>query len=250
MHPAFAETSHRPWPLPRGPWIIEQQWHNLLFAHWRVAHEALRPLIPPVLEIDTYGNDAWLGVVPFEMQGVRFRWLPPIPTASRFSELNVRTYVRFADRPGVWFFSLDAASALAVIGGRNAFHLPYFRARMSCAESSGTINYASRRTHANAPSADFQASYRPTGSPFHAQPGSLEHFLAERYCLYATDRSGNLLRSEIQHPPWPLRSADAQIAKNTMASSLPLLLGKPDQLHFSQRQDVVVWPLRSLSHHL
>ncbi len=218
---------------------MEQQWHNLLFAHWRISSDVLRPLIPRMLEIDTYDGHAWLGVVPFQMRAVRFRHLPAIPTATQFPELNARTYVRQGDRPGVWFFSLDAASALAVFGGRTAFHLPYFRARMSCSDSSGKIAYASRRHHAGAPPADFQAAYHPIGPEFQAQPGSIEYFLTERYCLYTTGRSGNLLSSGIQHPPWPLQLAEAQIASNTMCSLLQHSSCTPDLLHFSARQDVV-----------
>src|SRR5882757_5465385 len=116
-------TNHRPWPLPRGPWIMAQVWHNLLFAHWTVPVATLRPLVPQQLEIDTFREKAWLGVVPFRMSGVRLRGTPAVPGLSCFPELNVRTYVIRDGMPGVWFFSLDAANLLVVWAARAMFHL-------------------------------------------------------------------------------------------------------------------------------
>src|SRR5690349_6710130 len=130
MHPSLRKLDHRPWPVPSRPWIMAQNWHELLFAHWRVPVEAVRPLVPQGLEIDLFAGDAWLSVVPFRMSGVRLRGTPALPWLSSFPELNVRTYVCAEGRPGVWFFSLDAASRLAVGVARAWFHLPYFNARM------------------------------------------------------------------------------------------------------------------------
>ena len=112
-----------------------QRWHDLLFAHWRCPVSDLRALIPAALEIDTFDSTAWIGVIPFYMSGVRLRGAPPVPTAHAFEEMNVRTYVTLDGRPGVWFFSLDAASSLAVIGARVGVSLPYFRAAMYCSKS-------------------------------------------------------------------------------------------------------------------
>jgi uncharacterized protein YqjF (DUF2071 family) len=108
---------------------MAQSWHDLLFAHWTVDTAMLRPHIPAKLEIDTFDGQAWLGIVPFSVTGVRLRWTPPLPWLSAFPELNVRTYVTAQEKPGVWFFTLDAANALAVAAARLTFHLPYFRAR-------------------------------------------------------------------------------------------------------------------------
>ena len=145
MEAILGKLSHRPWPLPNGLWVMEQQWHDLLFAHWRVDEAWLRQHVPGGLEIDTYQGQAWLGVVPFRMEGVRLRYAPAIPGTSQFPELNVRTYVKHDEMAGVWFFSLDAASRLAVIVARGWFHLPYFFARMRCADRDGWIEYASER---------------------------------------------------------------------------------------------------------
>src|SRR6266404_10006502 len=128
MSAVLQEVAHRPWPMPAGPWAMAQSWHDLLFAHWQVDAAALRPLLPPQLQIDTFGGSAWLAVVPFRMTGVRLPGTPALPWLSAFPELNVRTYVTCDGEPGVWFFSLDAGNALAVAIARAWFHLPYFRA--------------------------------------------------------------------------------------------------------------------------
>ena len=243
MMEIFKHTAHRPWSLPRGLWIMKQEWHDVLFAHWTVAVEALRPRIPQALEIDTFGGQAWLGVVPFRMTGVRLRGTPAIPGFSRFPELNVRTYVVRDGKPGVWFFSLDAANAVAVWGARTLFHLPYFLAAISCAENTGWIRHEShRKDHRDSP-ASMRARYRAIGDVFHAQPGSIEHFLAERYCLYAEDAKGRIIRCEIHHPPWPLQLAEAAIQENSMAAAAGITIAdlKPEILHFSLHQEVVVW---------
>jgi uncharacterized protein YqjF (DUF2071 family) len=234
-------TEHRPWPLPSGPWIMAQSWHDLLFAHWPVDAAMLRSHIPADLKIDTFDGHAWLGIVPFSMSDVRLRWAPPLPGLSAFPELNVRTYVTAQDKPGVWFFSLDAASALAVAAARISFHLPYFRARMLCRETGGWIQYESRRTHRGAPSAVLDARYRPTSERCKAPRGTLEHFLTERYCLYSA-ASGRIYRGEIHHPPWQLQAAEALFMRNSLAEAAGLTLpGEPPLLHFSGRQDMVAW---------
>jgi hypothetical protein len=234
-------TAHRPWPLPAGPWIMAQSWHDLLFAHWAVDAAMLRPHIPEKLQIDTFDGRAWLGIVPFSMRGVRLRWMPPLPWLSAFPELNVRTYVTAQEKPGVWFFSLDAANALAVAAARLTFHLPYFRARMKCRETGGWIEYRSHRAHPGASAATFEGRYRGVSEFFQAKPSTLEHFLTERYCLYSAGK-GRIYRGEIHHPPWLLQNAEAQITKNSMAEAAGLRLpAEPPLLHVAQRQDMVAW---------
>jgi uncharacterized protein len=236
-------TAHRPWALSRGPWIMKQEWHNLLFAHWAVPVDALRPLIPRALEIDTFGGRAWLGMVPFRMSGVRMRGTPAIPGFSRFPELNVRTYVVRDGKPGVWFFSLDATNAVAVCGARTLFHLPYFLAAMSCSEDAGWIRYQSQRKDRRGSAASLQARYRDIGDVVNAVPGSIEHFLVERYCLYTADEKGRIIRCEIHHPPWPLQLAEAALQENSMADAAGITIAdlNPGLLHFSRYQEVVVW---------
>lgn len=236
------EIAHRPWPLPEGNWVMAQSWHDLLFAHWPVDSATLRRLVPPGLQIDTYEGKAWLGVVPFRMSGVRLRGTPPAPLLSSFPELNVRTYVLADGKPGVWFFSLDAGNRVAVAIARAWFHLPYFRARMSCEEKNGWIEYKCGRAHRGAPCGVYNGRYRPAGEVFRGQAGSLEHFLTERYCLYAVDAEGRIIRGEVHHAPWPLQRAEAEIVSNTMpeADGIHFAATKP-LLHFAKRLDVVVW---------
>ena len=248
MMEILQHTAHRPWPLPRGPWIMKQEWHDLLFAHWAVPVDILRPLIPGALKIETFDGSAWLGVVPFRMSGVRMRGTPAIPGFSRFPELNVRTYVVRDGNPGVWFFSLDAANAVAVWGARTLFHLPYFLAAMICAEDAGWIRYESRRKDRRGSPAAMRAHYRAIGDVFHAQPGSIEHFLVERYCSYTADEKGRIIRCEIHHLPWPLQLAEAEIQENSMAGVAGITIAdhKPALLHFSRHQEVLVWAPQAL----
>jgi hypothetical protein len=203
----------------------------------------LRPLLPASVTLDTFDGQAWVGVIPFHMSNVRPRWVPPLPWLSSFHELNVRTYVRVGARAGVWFFSLDASSALAVRAARAAVHLPYYDARMRMsALDDGSIAYRSERRHRGAPSAEFEGTYRPDGDVYHAVPGSLDHFLVERYELFSGARRG-LLSVKIAHRPWPLQRATLTAARNTMgaASGIPLM-GEPHRLHFAARVDVRTWP--------
>ncbi len=232
--------------VPEGrPWAMAQTWRDLLFAHWPVEPSALRRLIPENLSLDTRNGEAWVGVVPFRMTGIRLRGLPPIPGLSAFPELNVRTYVTLGGRPGVWFLSLDAANRVAVEVARRWFHLPYVGARMSCIAEGSDIAYVSRRRDTRLPRpADLRVRYGPTGPPGRAEGGSLAHWLTERYCLYTSDPAGRILRGEIHHAPWVLQQARAAFDTNTMTAAAGVTL--PDQaplLHFARRLDVVLWSL-------
>lgn len=238
------EARHRPWPLPEGPWIMTQSWHDLLFAHWPVAVDVLRERVPPGLELDLFENQAWLGIIPFHMTNVAPRGVPALPWVSAFPELNVRTYVTHHGEPGIFFFSLDAANPLAVTVARTMFHLPYFNAAMDVELDGAWVSYRSRRTDEGTAAA-LQVRYRPTG-PVHApERGTLEYFLAERYCLYTIDDSFHVRRLDIHHLPWPLQAAEATFQTNTMADATGIRLpSMAPVLHFSKRQDMVAWPLR------
>jgi uncharacterized protein len=245
--------ANRRYPPPTSPWVLAMTWRHLLFIHWPVDAGALRPFIPPELDIEVHGGRAWIGVVPFLMRHTRARLTPPIPGISNFPELNVRTYVRssHSGRPGVWFFSLDAARALAVAAARATFHLGYFTARMRVGERDGWIHYESRRTDSRrgltfgrAASDDcrFAASYRATGEAFTPDPGSLESFLTDRYCLYSWGR-GRVHRGEIHHAPWLLQPAECRVEENTMGSQLGIELSVlgPPRLHYAGEMRVRGW---------
>lgn len=242
VHPLLRITDHRrPWRLPSGPWIMKQVWHDLLFAHWPIPFDRMRARIPAELDLDTFDGQCWVGVVPFWMSGIRSRGCPPLPGLSRFPELNVRTYVNCGGRPGVYFFSLDAANRPAVWAARTFYHLPYFFASMSSVERNGEIHYSSRRHEY---SAEFRASYQPMSQPRQPAVGSLEYWLTERYCLY-TVHHGHVYCGEIHHPPWLLQGAAAELDLNTMAAASQIELPeRAPVLHFARQQDVLIWPLR------
>jgi uncharacterized protein len=238
----LAEREHRPWPLPERPWLMGQTWFDLLFAHWPVEPDALAPLIPEPLELDTRDGLAWLGITPFVIGGLRPQGAPPLPWLSHFPEINVRTYVTYGGRPGIWFFSLDAARMAAVAAARRGYLLPYFHARMRAERSGDEVRYESERLD-DGPRAEFRATYGPSGPRLPIDDGSLERWLAERYCLYVVDERGRALRGEIHHPPWPLQPGRADIELNTMATELGLQLDGEPLLHFSVRQDTLIWKL-------
>jgi uncharacterized protein YqjF (DUF2071 family) len=216
-------------------------WNDLLFMHWPVEEIALRSLVPADLQIDLFDGEAWLGVIPFVMTDVRPRFIPAV-FALGFPELNVRTYVRYKDRAGVWFFSLDAASRLAVWMARRFFQLPYQFARMSASFSGEIVEYRSQRV--GEPGVQLLCRYKPVGSPVRFSPGTLESWLTERYCLFAANARGEIFRGDIYHEPWRLQSAEVEIEANRMTSPLGLTLPPVvPLLHFARRLDVVAWPL-------
>ena len=239
---ALGETGHRPWPIPERSWLQAQTWESLLFAHWRVPQAALRSVVPEPLPVDTFDGDAWLGITPFRVSGLRLRGTLPVPRLSRFLELNVRTYATVDEKPGIFFFSLDAESPLAVEAARRSYRLPYFRARMSARRRGDEIEYASARREGPARPFVFRGRYRPSGEVFRADSGSLEYFLTERYCLYVVD-GGDVLRADIHHAPWPLQAAEAEIEENSMPPDGVELPDEPPLLHYAERQDVVIWSL-------
>lgn len=246
MTHALEHTSHRPWPLPSSPWVMHQRWTELLFAHWPVDASELTSQLPRGLELDLFDGEAWVGLVPFRMSNVRLRYTPPFPGFSTFPELNLRTYVRSGDRAGVWFLTLEAAQKIAVRIARAWFNLPYHDAKMRCEQVGKDIEYESRRTHKGAGTPRFKARYGPRGPVYQSRTGTLEHWLTERYCLYACRPNGALLSADVQHGPWPLQSAEAEIEVQeiTAAHGISVAVREP-LLHFAQRIDVVTWAPRA-----
>jgi uncharacterized protein len=234
------QTAHRPWPIPETPWVLFMRWHDLLFAHWPVSIDLIRPLIPDVLEIDIFDGFCWIGVVPFCMSGVRPRYVP-IPLT--FPELNVRTYVKMKGRSGVWFFSLDAASWLSVRAAR-CLGLPYYDAQMTVQWDGDVVEYESMRNHKNAPPAEFCAKYRPTSPVYYSAPGTLDYWLTERYALYGALKPDRIVYGEIHHLPWALQRAEVELRRNTMTEALGLHLRDTKPIcHFARYQEVVAWPI-------
>lgn len=254
--------------------------------HWPIDPDVMRQAVPGDFDLDLYDGMAWVGVVPFRMQSTRPRLLPPIPqklmkvSPSSFPELNVRTYVTINVKengltrqlPGVFFFSLDAASKTAVRMARLSFNLPYFDAKMKVEKEpggSGWTHYQSQRTHFGSPAANFAASYRakPKKSVYRegeapaepridedtrlgrsltlptSPPDSLEHFLTERYRLFTLGRKGRGVRiGEIAHQPWPLQQAECDLSVCEMTNGLGFDLPSSEPvLHYADKLDVVAW---------
>jgi len=235
------KQAHRQTPLPEGKWVMRQSWRELLFAHWPIAVERLRPLVPKAFILDTFEGEAWVGIVPFQMCDVSPRGVPGLPWLSESLELNVRTYVRVNGVAGVYFFSLDAANPLFVGVARALFALPYFQARMRVEQDGEMIYYSSRRRYARDGAADYQVRYRPTGPVAYASAGSLPFWLTERYCLYTMKRE-QVYRVDIQHGPWPLQEAEMETTQDSMARSHGIVL--PDTaplLYYARQQDTLAW---------
>jgi hypothetical protein len=232
---------------PEGRGMISMRWLSLLFMHWPMPVELvrqMRPRIPDRLQIDTFEGQAWIGLVPFTMRDFGPVGVPSVPSARHFHECNVRTYVTCDGRPGVWFFSLDAASRLAVWGARRFFHLPYFHAAMSLARRGDEVRYSTaRRTKGEA---GLRCSWRIGRPRPRSQPGDLAHFLTERYELYAASPRGEIFRGRIWHDPWPLREAELLEFADGLLAAAGMKLPRdapPAVLYHADELDVRAWRL-------
>ena len=225
---------------PEGAAIMHQNWDNLLFLHWPIDAGAIRHLIPQALELDTFDGVAWIGLTPFALNHLRLIALPEVPGLGSFLEVNVRTYVHYQGRPGIWFFSLDASKLIPTIAARIAFMLPYFKAEMTINERDGEFQFASRRS--GPPSAEMRTHWR-TGIRLRApDPDSLAFFLVERYCLFAGSNE-NLRTTRVYHAPWILEEAHIRSHQSTMIASLGLPEPSAGPLsHFSRSMHVEIWP--------
>jgi uncharacterized protein YqjF (DUF2071 family) len=221
---------------------MRMRWHDLCFLHWRADATALERRLPTGVTLDTFAGEAWIAVVPFRMTDVSLRATPRVRRFADFSELNVRTYVTAGGKPGVWFFSLDATQPTAVRIARRWLKLPYLDARIDTRDEGDAVAYTSVRTHAGEAPAELTVRYRPTGPSVRSAPGTLEHFLTERYCLYAPDGPRGARRIDIDHAPWPLQPAEVELRRCTMTDPLGFSFGdEPPLAHFAKRLDVVAW---------
>jgi uncharacterized protein YqjF (DUF2071 family) len=226
--------------VKQTPWIMAQAWDDLLFAHWPVPPEQLLRLVQAPLELDTFDGRAWLGVVAFRISDLHLRGLPPVPTLSGFPEVNLRTYVRLGNRPGVLFLSLQCANRLGMAIARPWFRLPYRFADVEFTTQSGEVHFTSRSPE----HADFAAVYSPTSMTATSGQDSLEAWLTERYCYYAQCGSSGIFRSDIAHAPWSLAPARARISRNSLPAAFNLRLPecKP-LLHYAAHMHARIRPL-------
>ena len=242
MHPALEHTGHRPWPLPEGQPYMTMDWLELAFLHWSVEPARLAALLPAGLELDTWDGRAWLGVVPFRMENVNPTHYRLPRMLSAFPELNLRSYVVANGKPGVWFFSLEATNPLAVRTARAKFNLPYFDARIRHSMREGVVSFSCRRTHRGAAPLEFRAEYSGAGDVYTAEPGSLEHWLCERYCLYCADSRGRVRRGDVHHRQWPLQTGNVEIRENTVGEQIGITLpAQPEHVLYSAGVQCVGW---------
>lgn len=238
---------------PDQPVVLHQNWHHLAFIHWEVPYADLQALVPSRLTVDTFEGKAYVGIVPFTLTGVRPTLTPPLPWISSFHEVNIRTYVHVEGRdPGVWFFSLDASSALAVAAARATYKLPYYEAEIEFQESRGAspiIDFHARRTDSRGvmPAAA-HLKYEPVEGPVGpAAPGTLEHFLVERYILYAEDEQRALHRARVHHRPYPLQKAHVHELDETLVWASGVRRPEGGALrHYAREVNVKVYPLEKV----
>jgi len=235
---------------PDQPVLLHQNWHHLLFLHWEVPAEELQRMVPPELTIDTFEGKAYIGLVPFTLTGVRPVMTPSLPWISTFHEVNVRTYVHLAGRdPGVWFFSLDASSNIAVAAARAAYKLPYFYSHIEFSATSDALPAIDFDAHrhderGNQP-ANGRIRYIPMdGIVTAASPGTIEHFLLERYILYATDGDHHIHRARVHHQPYPMQRADLLECEETLVWAAGIRRPQETPLkHYAREVNVKVYPL-------
>lgn len=212
---------------------MRHRWATISFLHWPYPAEEIQSRLPDGLEVEPWDGQAWVGLVPFEMT-VR----PPVgPGAVRFPETNVRTYVVGPDgRPGVYFFSLDAASASAVTTARTTWQLPYFLARMAVAPTGDAVRYRSERRRPGPVGAGHDITVLP-GGPI-AHPDEFTHYLTARFTLWNIV-AGAVMRTQAAHPPWNLQHAEVRDLREDLlaAAGLPSPVGEP-RVHFSAGVDV------------
>ncbi len=228
---------------PSAPVAGTQRWRDLFFLHYAVDPALVRPLVPSALELDTWDGELWIGVVPFVMRDIKSAWMPRV-LALDFLETNLRTYVHYRGEPGVYFFSLEASSWLAVRVARAVWKLPYFHAEMSVTRDESTFRYASARREAPAASLDAELVRGEALSP--SAPGTLEHFLLERYHLFST-KGSQLMKGTVHHVPYPAHAAHARRFTQTLTDAAGLRdVGALRATHFSPGVDVEVfgpWPV-------
>ncbi|HEX7151942.1 MAG TPA: DUF2071 domain-containing protein [Thermoanaerobaculia bacterium] len=238
---------------PDQPVVMHQNWHHLGFFHWEVPVADLQQLLPPGLTVDTFEGKAYVGLVPFTITGVRAVLTPPLPWISSFHEINVRTYVHHQGHwPGVWFFSLDASSTLAVTAARAMYKLNYLGSEIqfeASKEPSPTIRFTSHRQDERGPTpANAHLRYRPVEGPtFEAVVGTLDHFLCERYILYAADADKNLYRARVHHQSYPLQRAEVLELDETLTWSAGVRRGEQAPIrHYASEVNVKVYPLEKV----
>lgn len=241
------DIAHRKWPLPSEQWIMRQNWSNIFFTHWPIKPEILRPFIPNSLQIDTYNQYAWVGIVLFVMGGIYPRGLNSLSILPPFPEINVRTYVIYDDKPGIYFLSIDVGDWASYTIAKRWFHLPYYSSHVSYQKDNQTFQFRSRRKGRPNSSISFNGKYFPLPEIYFPREGTLDNWLIERYCLYSRDQRGNLYCGEIHHHPWPLQQAKSEIHMNTLLSPFNIDPNEVEPIsHYSKGVDSLIWNIKKV----
>ncbi|WP_028393328.1 YqjF family protein [Bacillus cihuensis] len=251
MHDEFMQLDHRPFPLPSLPWLLSQVWEDLLFIHYPMDPNVLRNYVPLELELDVYQNRAWITIIPFRVTKMKGRGIPSLPLLNAYLEINVRTYVKYKDIPGIYFFSLDANHPLFVIGLKTAIGLPYKHANMEFKQMKNAFQFKSYRLSDKNTSEKINLTYQPGNVLFETLPGTLDHWLLERYCMYSF-LGKYLIRGDIHHDQWKVSNATATTSINTMISFLSAdnCPNTPSLLHYSKQRRVFCYPPKRVGERL
>lgn len=257
MQKTFIETKQRPFSIPNKRWVMTQTWNHLLFCHWPIEEEIIRPLIPAQLELDKFAGETWLGVIPFQVTEMRIHGLPKPPYIHNYIELNIRTYVTYKGTPGIYFLTLDADKWLAVLGGKIGALLPYRKAEMELKEEDHFIQFRSKPIEANQ-QGSLAIQYRPTSQPYSPIAGSLENWLFERYCFFTTLHN-KVLRGDIHHSHWIVSKAEAEVSRSNFGklnankhirhekySKIPLQFHSSQEglFHYVRKKQAFMWKLK------
>ncbi|MBS4174515.1 DUF2071 domain-containing protein [Bacillus sp. FJAT-49736] len=238
---------HRPFPLPSKRWIMRQSWRNVLFLHWPIPPEKLRPHIPSILQIDTFNGSAWLGIILFVIEGIFPFGLSSVSLTPKFPEINVRTYVTYNGKPGIYFMSIDVENWASLKIAKRWYRLPYKSAQISLRKEKQTYSFQSIRKGNENPSISFKGEFGPVSEVYYAKEGTLDHWLTERYCLYSSNNVGNIYCGEIHHRPWPLQKAEIEMVRNTLFIPFNLDFPKVKPIaHFSTGVDSLMWNIKKL----
>jgi uncharacterized protein YqjF (DUF2071 family) len=232
--------------MPYEKWIMKQSWKNVFFIHLPVSAPSLRPHIPSCLDLDVYEGEPWISLVLFTIEGIYLKGIP-FSVVSAFPEINVRTYISYNKRPGVFFLSLDAKHWATYTIAKKWYHLPYYESQISVKQTNQFTSYNSIRKDRKVVPAEFKGTLKSLSETFYSKQNSLEYWLTERYYLYSSNQGKDAFRAKIHHEPWQLQEAKAEINANTLISSMNILpLNEDPIVHFSTGTNVLISNLNKL----
>lgn len=222
---------HRPWKIPDENWKFYQEWNNVIFLHWEVHLEELKKFVPEELEIDLFQGKAWVSVVAFTMEKIRPKFLPAFPPISTFDEINVRTYVRFGSKTGVYFLSVEGGKSLSCKIAKGISELPYRYSKIKRTKN----QYQSINSEYND---EFDLQFLIGEKIKEKKP--LDIWLTERYALFQ-DTKKSINEFEIHHLEWPIREIEIKNLRVKYARFDKLIRNKPDKIQYSRGVKVIAW---------